>query len=117
MKRLLAASIGCLWLTSVSTTDVLAQPKIRTIIPRECPTRDAERADQHLDSIRSWPGVYSAYARFEQCDDGALAVAWSDAIVRILAVEWQTLPTLVRLAKRDPRFQAFVLRHIDGQMF
>ena len=46
-----------------------------------------------------------------------LAVAWSDAIVRILAVDWQTLPTLVRLGRRDPRFEAFVLRHIDARMF
>src|SRR5919205_398706 len=37
-SRLLPASLCGIWLTCVLTTDVVAQPKIRTVIPRECST-------------------------------------------------------------------------------
>ncbi|MEO7578911.1 MAG: hypothetical protein ABIT83_14985 [Massilia sp.] len=80
---------------------------------RTCSATEATSADAQLDHLDTWAKVASNFRRFGHCDDGSIAEGNSEAIARLLIDHWDTTPTLVRLIKRDPRLQQFVLRHID----
>lgn len=83
--------------------------------PDKC-TDNGFQAEKDIDTIRNWRGLYRAYQRYKACDDGAIAEGWSDIVVRLLTQEWNTLPTLNRLARVDKGFETFVLWHIDELM-
>lgn len=53
--------------------------------------------------------------RYPQCDDGYFAEGVSDFVEKWLSRRWKMLPELAREC-RDPKFKAFVLRHIDELM-
>jgi len=79
-----------------------------------CTDAEAKRADTDLDTLGSWDALYRWYKLYRQCDDGGLAEGYSESVVRILADHWNTLPRLVTLSRRDPRFRRFVLGHVDA---
>lgn len=85
---------------------------------RPCTRADAMAAEDATDvAHKSWAILntqYLKYARAADCDDGAIAEGWSDAVARLLANAWDELPTLARLVKADPEFLPFVVRHIDA---
>ena len=65
---------------------------------------------------RTWKDLHYLYVKYVKragCDDGAIAEGWSYAVGHLLAYRWGELPELNRLAKADPDFLTFVLRHID----
>jgi hypothetical protein len=39
---------------------------------------------------------------------------YDQAIVKMLSARWATVGELARLARRDPAFHRFVLKHVDG---
>jgi hypothetical protein len=66
------------------------------------------------DMLRSWDALYKSYTLYQKCDDGAIAEGYSESVARVLADHWHTLPQLAELAKKDPKFLRFVLRHVDA---
>ncbi len=62
----------------------------------------------------SWQALHEHYERYRSCDDGAIAEGYSDAVVRLLANQWERLGDLEKLAQQDPEFERWVLRHIDA---
>lgn len=82
----------------------------------ECYSESSQAAQSIADQAQSWQDVYSAFARFGVCDDGAIAEGFSDSIARLLAHHWDTITSLSRLAAAHPKFRRFVLRHIDSLM-
>jgi len=58
--------------------------------------------------------MHEAFDYFGHCDDGAIAEAFSDSIVHLLASYWERLPELVRETRNASSFETFVLRHIDA---
>ncbi len=80
---------------------------------KTCSQRDANAADAMVDRPDSWAQVDLAYTKYRHCDDGAIAEGNSEAIARLLVDQWQTLPQLDALIKRNPPLKAFVLRHVD----
>lgn len=67
------------------------------------------------DAHKSWTilnAQYRKYAWAMDCDDGAIAEGWDDAVARLLANSWADLPTLTRLVRADPEFLPFVVRHV-----
>lgn len=81
-----------------------------------CLASDANRAEVQVPVARDWQALYAAYRRFPGCDDGAIAEGYSDVVARLLAGQWETMPRFVRLARKDPAFGDFVLRHLDETM-
>jgi hypothetical protein len=71
-------------------------------------------ADPQLFKVKSWSGLRKWFERYVDCDDGSLAEGVSDYVVVSLAHQWQDLPKLERQMKRNPHFEAFVLKHIDS---
>jgi hypothetical protein len=66
------------------------------------------------DTLRTWDALYKSYSLYQKCDDGAIAEGYSESVARVLVDHWNTLPQLVELAKKEPKFLHFVLRHVDA---
>ena len=64
-------------------------------------------------SLRTWDSLHGSYGQYNNCDDGAIAAAYSQSVGRILVDHWETLPRLADLASDNSDFQAFVLKHVD----
>jgi hypothetical protein len=69
-----------------------------------------------INTLRDWSKIHAFYrAHFPPCpDDGMFAEGYSELVVRTLATNWNNLPELRAASSQDPRFKAFVLRHIDA---
>ena len=80
---------------------------------KTCTPQEAEAADAMIDHLDSWTKVDSAFKRFRYCDDGSIAEGNSEAVARLLVDQWNALPVLAGLIKRNPPLKRFVLRHID----
>ena len=78
-----------------------------------CSTTQSQHADVAVDAIHSWDGLYKWYKVYLQCDDGGSSEGISEVVARNLVDRWKSLGRLAQLAKDDPRFRAFVLKHID----
>ena len=81
---------------------------------RACPVSAEKQAMTEADMFRSWDALYKSYTLYQKCDDGAIAEGYSESVARVLADHWDTLPQLAELAKKDPKFLRFVLRHVDA---
>ena len=82
--------------------------------PKPCTEQEAIQAEESTDHLKHWSDVYQSFTRFSQCDDGAIAEGCSESVARVLVDQWYTLPQLAELAKNDPKFLRFVLRHVDA---
>ena len=70
-----------------------------------------EQAETQAGTVSSWDALYSWYRVYRNCDDGVIAETSSAAVGGLLAGRWNTLPRLGLLARRDPGFRQFVLKH------
>jgi len=68
------------------------------------------------NSPRSWNVLYQSWKSYRACDDGSLAEGYSESVARVLVDHWNTLPELAHLARKDPEFRGFVLKHIDATL-
>jgi hypothetical protein len=81
---------------------------------KSCTEKDAKDALNLPDNYRDWNAAYRSFQRFGQCDDGAIAEGFSEAIAQLLAKDWKKhVDALIRLATNDKKFERFVLRHVD----
>ena len=83
---------------------------------KPCTENEAVQAENSVDSLTDWDRVYRAYKNFSQCDDGAIAEGYSDAVGKLLANDWTNFDRLRTLAKTDRGFLQFVLKHIDATL-
>ena len=81
---------------------------------KDCTREDAIAAESIPYYIESWRKMHEAFDYYGHCDDGSIAEAFSDSIVRLLASRWERLPEFDREQRKAPAFRAFVLRHIDA---
>lgn len=83
---------------------------------KTCRPSDAEAADMAVDSLNSWTAVNQNRVKFGFCDDGDIAEGNSEAVARLLADHWDSLPDLATQISKNPAFKAYVLRHIDSTL-
>lgn len=81
-----------------------------------CSNNEADNAEHSVDHLENWKNVYDSYQKYGACDDGAVAEGYSYSVARLLQTRWRSTLDLYRLAERDPKFEAFVLEHINGLM-
>jgi len=83
---------------------------------QDAPCTDAQgrQAEAEAGGVHAWDALYKSYKKYQQCDDGAVAEAYSESVARILVDHWSTLPRLAQLAKKNDDFWQFVLDHIDS---
>jgi hypothetical protein len=86
--------------------------------PRACTAEQSEAALKFLlaegTEAKSWHALHQQFDRYGSCDDGAIAEAFTEAVIRLLADRWLEFRDLARLSKTDPTFRSFVMRHIDA---
>jgi hypothetical protein len=75
--------------------------------------RCTDTADKHLFKVKSWSGLRKWFESYPDCDDGYLSEGVSDYVAVSLGQRWSDLPRLQREMKRNSRFEAFVIQHID----
>ena len=95
----------------IALVGVIALPAIAWA--KVCSAKEAEMAAATVDDLGSWDKVWRAAKKYGHCDDGSIAEGYSEAVARLLIDRWSTLPALARIAKDDPAFKLFVVRHID----
>lgn len=84
---------------------------------KRCANSDENQAEKDVDSLKTWDQLYRSYKEFApQCDDGAVAEGYSDAVGKLLAAHWDHFPRLVKLANADKGFREFVVRHVDESL-
>jgi hypothetical protein len=70
--------------------------------------------ETHLSKVKSWGDLHRWFKDYAGCDDGNLTDDVVEYVTSSLAKDWQDLPKLGQEIKREPRFKAFVLHHIDA---
>ncbi len=78
-----------------------------------CTRAEGLQADRSLDHLHTWKDIYAAYKKLRQCDDGAIAEGYSDAVAKQLAGYWGSLNKALALFDSDPPFEAWVIGHLD----
>ena len=79
---------------------------------RPCTGAEAQRAEMTADTLHSWEALYEWYKLYGQCGEGGGGEGYAESVARILVDHWTTLPRFADLAKKDSRFQRFVVAHI-----
>ncbi|HBG45756.1 MAG TPA: hypothetical protein VI728_04140 [Syntrophales bacterium] len=81
---------------------------------RACLRAEAIEAEKSIPYLNSWNDIHASYKKYKHCDDGAIAEAFSDVIVRQIAFNWDQINELIDLSNIDKDFFEFVLSHIDS---
>jgi hypothetical protein len=69
-----------------------------------------------LPTLRTWDALSKSYKSYRSCDDGFVGEQYSESVARILVDRWSTLPRLGSLARENPDFRRFVLKHVDATL-
>lgn len=83
-----------------------------------CTPDESMRVYAEASSLKDWDGVYESFKRFSHCNDENVVEAWgafSEAVVRLLANNWEQFDRLAALAKFDNEFERLVLKHIADE--
>ncbi len=83
---------------------------------RACSPTQADAAEAAADHLTDWAAVSAYVQRFGACDDGGTAEASSEAVARLLADRWTTLPELAGRIHRQPALRSFVLAHVNATL-
>ena len=80
-----------------------------------CPLSYQRWISNELPSLKSWGALHKSFRKYvPRCDDGFMAEGYTEAVVVLLAKRWSSVHELAAVAKRDPSFSKFVLRHINA---
>ena len=81
---------------------------------RGCTAAQANAAAAAADHLHSWPEVFALYKSYRDCDDGGVAEAQTEAVMRLFADQWDDLAVLARIVREHADFRLYVLRHVDS---
>jgi len=81
-----------------------------------CTAKQGLRAEYETDNLKGWDSLYIWYVRYHNCDEGAIAEGYAEAVARLMVDHWSTLPKFPTLYKSSPKFRTFVLKHIDATL-
>ncbi len=73
------------------------------------------RAESLLVGARgNWSSLLKHQRIFASCDDGELGEGYSEAVVSLFAHRWDQFGIFSSLARKNPAFQVWAVRHIDA---
>lgn len=78
-----------------------------------CNPKDAAAAGKAIDRVNNWEQLHKSWKDWKQCDSGAVADGFTDAIMR-LGVDWKGVETLASNMRDDPQYHDFVIAHIKA---
>jgi hypothetical protein len=103
-RGLRLALAGCALLASVTATAA----------ERPCTKADAAAAAKAIDHIDNWAQLRKAWQDYGRCDSGALAEAYTDALMRLM-VDWKDVPALAQQVQQDRAFHDFIFAHLASE--
>ncbi len=83
---------------------------------KKCTTAQADAAETMVDYLDNWDKIDQARKQFGHCDEGSIAQGISEAVARRLVDNWDTLPTLANLIKKDRALEPFVMWHLNATL-
>lgn len=83
----------------------------------ECTRDEAYAGEVVVDYLNSWENVHLFYGQFLHCYDGGIAEGAQDRIQLLWADRWGDLPKMLALTKKEPGFNAFVMRSLFSEAF
>ena len=115
ISHALSGVLAMRFLTALATLGAVGGVSSDATAHNACSTNMYKRADASLVGAGSgWAPLLRHYETFASCDDGALAEGYSDAVVSLLARQWDQFDAFVRLSVRNPAFRRWAIRHIDA---
>ena len=81
-----------------------------------CTREDAIKAETEAATLITWPAVFESYGHYRHCDGGAISEGYSNSVATLLASRWDQFEQLRELVTAHPKFEGFVLRHLDQTM-
>lgn len=90
---------------------------VESVAATVCTQRDALAAEMATDNLSSWNKVYRFYKKYGHCFDASIAEGATDKIDRLLMDQWQTLPQMIQLTRKDPTFKEFIWQRIHDDIF
>ena len=120
LRAALSAVLGVKVPKLRSQRDRCAKALAAALSPRTCTLEQGEMALKDVvaasPQTKSWDVLYQQFVRYRKCDDGAVAEAFSESVIRLLTDRWPEVLALTSLSKADPAFRIFVLQHIDASL-
>lgn len=108
--------VSALLMLSLSAIGAAGASNISTA-PCSMSISDAKQALTDTYELKTWRDVYRNYKRYWRCDNGGeLSQNFSDDVAFLLSEKWSHIDALIDLIQADPRFEAFILHHIDDTM-
>lgn len=83
---------------------------------QSCSKEEAIAAESVAPFIESWSGLQRPFKQYGHCDDGSIGEGISETVARLITSSGPKLQELQRLSKTDPKFRAFVVRHVDATL-
>lgn len=80
---------------------------------KTCTREEAIQSETEASTLSDWDAVFVSFKHFAHCDDGAIWEGYSDAVVRLLARDWEHFDRLLMLISSNKKFEHFIIRHID----
>jgi hypothetical protein len=79
---------------------------------KACTPADAAKAEKAVEQVVTWAHLHKAWRDWKQCDKGAVADGYTDAIMRLM-VEWKNMDGLAEPMK-DPEYKSFIYAHVQS---
>jgi hypothetical protein len=108
MKQAFAVTVVSLAMSSSVFAQDQASP---------CTRDEAMTADAITDYLTTWDNVYRFYKQFGHCYDGGIAEGTQDKVQLLWANSWSTLPQMLRITTKDPKFKRFLWTIIESEAF
>lgn len=81
--------------------------------PLACTPEEAQAAEASSAVATSWKTLHRQFRLYRNCDDGAIAEGFSEAVTRLLADRWVTVRDLAPMIASDRAFGRFIVTHVD----
>ena len=83
-----------------------------------CTREEAMQAAAEASSLKDWDAVYVSFKHFAHCNNENVVEVWgaySDAVVRLLAKDWEHFDRLVALTSSNQKFEKLIIKHIADE--
>ncbi len=80
---------------------------------KDCTKKEEQIIESKAAYLKTWDEVFDSWEKFKHCDDGSIAEGFTESITKNLVKNWTEDGHLIRLIKNKPKFEKFILEHIN----
>jgi len=83
------------------------------IAPSDAVAECVVEALHAIPKVNSPATLHESFLAFGGCDDGSVSELFTEAVTRMLALQWASVSQVQSLVSTDPLFKQFLFRHIN----